>query len=329
MPGVTPPTNHQSPQPVAVIDIGSNTAKLSVMAAEQGRLIEVTHATLPMKLVRAVDAKGMLSAEAEERVGDMLDRFATIAHDAGASQVVAVATSAIRDAANGAEVIARLRVRTGVDVRVISGESEAQYSLAGAMEDTGVRNGMLLDVGGGSVEIAHFREGVLRQAWSRPLGSLRLADSFLTSDPPRAEEIAALVAFVDAQLDEMGVPMLASDEELIGVGGTIRNLTTLRDSAAVPGQVPGGTVLATADVVAVAKALDGTTAAQRRTWAGLAPERAESIVGGGAVVRAVMHHIGARRLTVSANGVRAGVALEMMGLRSAAEWSVAGGGMHL
>src|SRR5207248_6481111 len=136
---------------------GSNSARVVVVHADAaGRIEVVREVRAPLRLVRAVDATGALSLEAEQRVLDTLGGFRAVANAAGADQVIVVATAAIREAQNGTAFVEHMHRELALDVHVLSGREEAQYATVGALYGLACEHGMLIDVGGGSMQIAHF-----------------------------------------------------------------------------------------------------------------------------------------------------------------------------
>ena len=171
--------------PVAVIDIGSNSARIVVYRLEEGLSTQILASSRgSLRLVRELDATHRLSDAAEERAFEALQDFRAIALGTGAARVFALATAAVRDAENGKAFMAEVKKRLDMDVRILSGEEEARYGFLGAVGGLPVEHGVLFDVGGGSMQVTRFRHRRITSAVSLPLGSLRLSDAFLKSDPP-------------------------------------------------------------------------------------------------------------------------------------------------
>ncbi|HVR69829.1 MAG TPA: Ppx/GppA phosphatase family protein [Vicinamibacteria bacterium] len=304
----------QSPageDPVAVIDIGSNSGRVVVYRPEAGggfRILAGTRAAL--RLVREVDGTHALSAATIDRTLDALRDFKAIAVGAGARRSVAVATAALRDAENAPALLARVREELGVEVRIISGEEEAWYGFLGAVHGLPVEHGVLFDLGGGSMQVSHFQERALRRSVSLPLGSLRLSDAFLGSDPPKAGEVRHLQAHVREMLERERLAPLAPGEALVGTGGTVRNLAKVdRVSRAYPLTRLHGYLLSRRRVHEIATLLAARRLKHRRDIPGLNEDRGDSIVGGSLAVQALMDLLQAREVLVSGEGVREGLVL--------------------
>ena len=298
--------------PLAVIDIGSNSGRVAVLAlTDDGHLEMLSDARTSLHLIDDVAASGRLSGEAIERVVRSVHDFLCIAATAHADRTVAVATAAVREASNGDELAERLLGETGITLEIIDGADEAHYALVGAVHGLAVEDGMLVDIGGGSLEISRFRGREAVSTWSLPLGAGRLTRGFLTSDPPRPAELRALREHVQSTLDEVGVPLLEPAEQLVGTGGTIRNLAKIQ-RAQITYPIPRmhGYVLDRNALRRVVDLLVAVPLARRDAIAGLSRDRADTVTGGGVAVLTVMDWIQARSLMVSGQGLREGVALE-------------------
>ena len=177
---------------VAVIDIGSNSGRILVVRIDEfGHLDVLETEGTPLRLVHDLATSASLSDTVVERTVDALQGFKAIARGAGAERTLVVATAAVREAINGTQFVERLRCETGLDVQIITGDAEARYGFLGGAYGVAADNGVLVDIGGGSVQLARFVDRALVQSWSLPLGALRLSDRFLLSDPPTGTELNA------------------------------------------------------------------------------------------------------------------------------------------
>jgi exopolyphosphatase / guanosine-5'-triphosphate,3'-diphosphate pyrophosphatase len=299
---------------VAVIDLGSNSGRAVVFSfAGEGHLEILADARVPLRLARDLTTENRLSNPAIERTLKALRDFLAVARGAGASDVVAVATSAVREAKNADELVGRAGRELGLTLEVIDGEREAYLSFLGALHGLPVEHGFLVDMGGGSLEVSRFRDRRPVLSWTLPLGALRISDAFLSSDPPEDEEIEALRDHVNEKLD--AIPPLRDDEALAGTGGTIRNLAAI-DERRHRYFIPNlhGYVLPRTRVEDVFELLVAKRSESRTSVPGLSADRADSIVGGTLVVEALMDRLGAAELVVSGQGLREGLALDAFGL---------------
>jgi exopolyphosphatase/guanosine-5'-triphosphate,3'-diphosphate pyrophosphatase len=301
--------------PVAVIDVGSNSGRVAVYRRDaSGRLRLLASSRAALRLVRDVDRRRSLSDEAIERALAALADFRAIALGAGATRIVGVATAAMRDASNGRALLERVRRELGLTLEVIDGEAEARYGFLGGIQGLPVVDGLLFDMGGGSMQLSGFADRRLSRSWSLPLGALRLSGAFLAKDPPTRGEQRRLRRHVARLLDEARVPRLRAGEVLVGTGGTVRNLGKMdaRGTRYPVGRVHGYR-LEHGRLRELVARLVGTRARKRDGIPGLSGERADSIVGGALAIEALAEAVGAREILISGQGVREGLAASMFG----------------
>jgi exopolyphosphatase/guanosine-5'-triphosphate,3'-diphosphate pyrophosphatase len=304
-----------SPAPVAIIDIGSNSGRMVVVELDMfGHLDVLETEGTPLRLVHELATGNKLGTSVVERTVEALCGFRAIARGMGADEVLAVATSAVREAEDGEAFIQRLRDQTGIHIEVISGETEARYGFVGGVHGVPVHDGVLMDIGGGSVQLARFHDRRLTRSWSLPLGSLRLSDRFLQSDPPSSTELRRLQDHVRDTMRSAGTPTLGRADQVVGTGGTLRNLAKLdRGGRVYPIRRLHGYTLAKRDLADLVKRLAEQTGAQRAGMPGLNVTRFDSIVGGAACALAALEALGGSELLVSGQGLREGIALARLG----------------
>jgi exopolyphosphatase/guanosine-5'-triphosphate,3'-diphosphate pyrophosphatase len=315
----------------AAVDIGTNSVKMTVARREaDGRLSVLAERSEVTRLGKNVDAARRLEAAAVDRTLKALEAFASDVRARGtAVRIAAVGTSALRDAANGAEFVERARAILGGDVEVITGDREAELTYAAARRDPDLPlptdpNALLatMDLGGGSTEVVIGRGGALAYRESLQLGAVRLTEQALLSDPPTSAEQANAARIVDALLAER-VPILTGEGDgppvVVASGGTAANLAGMewfarhpedRDDLATPDV--HGTRLTTGQIEARIAALASVPLATRRTVPGLEPNRADVIVGGAIILARVLHHLGAAEVIVSLHGLRYGLLYELL-----------------
>lgn len=188
----------------AALDIGSNTIRLLVARYEDGSVSPIRDDSEFVRLGLGVDKTGELNPDRERAAVQAIQHLAAVARELGAERLLAIATSAVRDARNGQAFVERVREETGVEVRIISGEEEAKLTFLGAsMGISLARGAIVVDLGGGSAEIIAADENGMRWAQSVPLGSGRLTEQFIHQDPPGAEGIGQLRRHVDALLEHL------------------------------------------------------------------------------------------------------------------------------
>jgi exopolyphosphatase/guanosine-5'-triphosphate,3'-diphosphate pyrophosphatase len=299
-------------QPLAVIDIGSNSGRVIVVRlSSRGHLEILSDARTSLRLIRDLTGGGRLGSAAVERTVAAMRDFLAVARSAGARRTVAVATAAVREATNSDDFVARVEAATGLDIRVIDGDTEAHYAFTGAVHGLPVEGGLLVDVGGGSLEISHFRNRRALRGWTLPLGALRLTDRFLVGDPPKSGEITRLRDHVVQMVRAAGLPPLRDDESVVGTGGTLRNIAKVHRAAqSYPIPRLHGYELSRRGVREVADRVVSTPLRRRAAISGLSADRADSIVGGVVVVQTVLDVIAAPGMIVSGQGLREGIAFE-------------------
>jgi exopolyphosphatase / guanosine-5'-triphosphate,3'-diphosphate pyrophosphatase len=317
-------TNSLRRDVVAVIDIGSNSGRVMVFerhASSHLRLLAGSRA--PLRLVHDVDTRGEFTDATMARATEALRDFQAIATSAGAKRIVAVATAAMRDASNGMRFAERLRRELGIRVEIIGGLAEARYGFAGAVRGLDVSNGLLFDVGGGSLQITRFTRRRPAGPLSLPFGALRLSEQFLESDPPTAKQLKRLREHVRRHLEKARVPRLAQGDRLVGTGGTLRNLAKIdRHTRRYPIGWLHGYELSVERLGEVVDLLAETRQKRRDDIPGLSSERSDSIVGGAIAIQTLAEFVRAKKILVSGQGVREGIALGLLKIEVGSPQSV-------
>jgi len=301
----------------ATIDVGSNTVLLLV-AERRGEcfapLVERAEIT---RLGRGVDATRRLDPQAIRGTVEVLARYAAEARALGAREIACVATSAARDAENGADFFEAARAAAGLVPEVIPGEEEARLVWASAWRDFGAKAGSLavLDVGGGSTEIVVGSGPAPSARRSLQVGAVRLTERARPPDPPGQAALADLRARAAETLAEARDLVVGPrPAALVGVAGTVTTLAAVERALPVydAGVVHGAEMTRAALEVLLAR-LSALTTAERARLPGMEPKRADVIVAGAAIVLESMHLLAFDRLTVSDRGVRWGLLHERFG----------------
>jgi exopolyphosphatase / guanosine-5'-triphosphate,3'-diphosphate pyrophosphatase len=298
---------------VAVIDIGTNSTRLLVAEAQDGRLTELERRTVITRLGEGVEATGNLSDAAIQRVTETLAAYRQTIDDLGGQRVVAVATSAMRDAANGPDFRAEIQRRFDVDAQTISGDEEARLTFLGATVDREAdAETLIIDIGGGSTEYVTGRAGSDPGFHiSTRMGGVRHTERHLHGDPPTAEELAALAA--DAlSIVEAEVPADVRErvEDGIAVAGTATSLAAIdQDLDPYDPEKVHGYRLTRAACERIVERLAALTIAERREVKGLHPDRAPTIVAGAGILLESMRVFDLDELEISENDILHGAAL--------------------
>ncbi len=293
---------------LAAIDVGSNTILLTVAEPDPRHgLTIIEDAEDQPRLGAGLGRSGRLQDDAMQRALQTLTRMRDICRRLNAHRIAAVATAAVREAANGGDFAERVR-ELGIPLRVISPEAEAALSYRSAAYRFGREGRMLVaDIGGGSLELIGAAAGAVRTTMSLPLGAVRLTELRLSPEKLQ-QHIHQTLAAADLR-DPAG------DVRVIGSGGTFATLASM--TLARRGEKRDGIHGSTIDrgeVRQLLETLGGMSLEERREVPGLRPERADIIVAGLAVAAELLRVVRASRVTVSGFGVRDGLLLEMLGM---------------
>lgn len=225
------------------------------------------------------------------------------------SRVLAIATAAVRDATNREDLLGALKREGDITVRILSGEEEARLGALAALERLAFRDGVVIDLGGGSLQISQVRAGGIHCTASLPLGAVRTTQRFFKNDPPTKQEILALRTEVRKQIGSALPPALEA-KSMVGIGGTIRTLAAMH-LASLAGARPSrqGFRLWRSDITCLREQLEELPARERRRLPGLKEERVDIILSGAVVVEEVMALGNYGALTVCKDGVRHGLLL--------------------
>lgn len=266
---------------VAVIDIGSNSIKVLVASASpDGRIVARKLRTIEARISRGLSAnEPRLGAEGMRRGVEAVRELAAEAAGFGPERIIAVATSAVRDAANGAEFCARLHDAAGVDVRILGGEEEASLIGRGLLCDpqlAGEHDFYVFDLGGGSLECLSFRDRKLGQVASLPLGCVRLTEKFVAdpSAPIGADALAAVQAHSRRTIAAAGFS-LANAALAVGTGGTLTSVRAMVAAQTGAGLDSVDPLLTVAQLRSLLSQIAPLPIDARRKIAGLPPGRAD------------------------------------------------------
>lgn len=302
---------------LGVLDIGSNTVHLLIVDAYHGAApVPALSHKLELKLSEHLRPDGRIDDTATKELIEFVEESLRIAEDAGVTQVRAFATSAIREAPNGDDVLAEVHKRTGVAVDLMSGERESRVTFLAVRRWFGWSSGRLLvvDIGGGSLELAVGADEEPDAALSLPLGAGRLTRDRLTDDPPKPKDIKALrkhvraeVASVAARMNRYGQPELA-----VATSKTLKQLARITGAPSRDEGLYVRRVLGRADLATWAPKLAEMPAAKRAELPGVSEGRARQLVAGAVVAEAVMDIFEISELVICPWALREGVILELL-----------------
>jgi len=295
----------------STIDIGTNTILMAILAAAPDGTIEILgdeHAIA--RLGRGVDAARMILPETFDRLEGHLLRYREIARSLGAERIVAFGTSALRDAWNSHEFIEAMRERTGITIEVVSGEEEAEMTYRGALFGLppSPRRRGVIDIGGGSTEIAVGTGRHLERSISIDVGAVRVTERFFPALPPDAGQVEMARAYIRRELGK-GFD-LPADVEMVGVAGTVTTLGAMAARlTAFDAEELNGFRLTCEEIEETTLHLCRMPVEQIRGLNGVHPDRADVLPGGALVLDEFMRMQDLPGIIVSTRGVRYGMAL--------------------
>jgi exopolyphosphatase / guanosine-5'-triphosphate,3'-diphosphate pyrophosphatase len=301
---------------LGVLDIGSNTVHLLVVDAHPGaRPLPAYSHKVPLRLAEFLE-DGRIGAAGAAALGDVVLGAMQVAEDQGVQGVLAFATSAIRGAPNGEEILENIRALTGAPIQVLSGPDEARLTFLAVRRWFGWSSGhlLVLDIGGGSLEIAAGLDEVPDAALSLPLGAGRLTRDSLPGDPPSAEAVRALRRHVRAEIGAVvrSVVKTGAPDRVVGTSKTLRSLARVAGAAPSSDGQYAARELRAGDVAGLVDRLAGLTAAQRRSLPGVSPDRAGQLLAGALVADAAMDLLGVDRLDICPWALREGIILRRL-----------------
>ena len=298
-------------QRVAIIDLGSNTNRLVVLNTQVGYSYRLEDQVREVVRLRHGMTEHGLSAEAFERGFSTMRLFKNFCDSTKVAKIIAVATSAVREAANGPLFVQQVREKIGLELQVLTGEQEAYYDTLGALNEVSIQKGVILDIGGGSIQLSEVCKRRYQQGVSLTLGALALTERFVSHDPLTKDEYAAIQAEIERQLDTVKWLKKQDREPLIGLGGTIRNLAQIQaENDNYPLYTLHGFVLKRQSVEESVRLFRKLPIDERRNIPGLTPDRADIILPGAMTLLEVMKRMDVEEIAISQNGIREGVFLE-------------------
>jgi exopolyphosphatase/guanosine-5'-triphosphate,3'-diphosphate pyrophosphatase len=302
---------------LGVLDVGSNTVHLLVVDAYQGACpVPAFSHKAELKLAAHLENGSSLSGRGERSLRGVVAEALRIAEDKGVEDIIAFATSAVREAVNGEQVLARIREQTGAQINVMTGQEEARLTFLAARRWFGWSSGRLLviDIGGGSLEVASGLDEEPEAVASLPLGAVRLTRDWISTDPPSAQEVRSMRKHVRAEIAREAGGMLrhGTPDHVVGTSKTFRQL------ARIAGAAPSGEgpyvkrVLRHADVEALAERLPKLTQAERAKLPGVSAGRVAQLPAGAIVADAILDLLDIDQLELCPWALREGVILRRL-----------------
>ena len=302
---------------LGVLDVGSNTVHLLVVDAHRGgHPTPMSSTKSSLRLAESIDDSGKLTRRGADKLIATADEFAQIAASSGCSELMAFATSAVRDARNSDDVLARVRAETGVELEVLSGADESRLTFLAVRRWYGWSAGRItnLDIGGGSLELSTGLDEAPDVALSVPLGAGRLTREWLPDDPPGRRRVAMLRDWLDTELAEAAKAMLdAGPPDLaVGTSKTFRSLARLTGAAPSAAGPRVKRTLTANGLRQLIAFISRMTTADRAELEGVSAERAPQIVAGALVAEASMRALSLESVDICPWALREGVILRRL-----------------
>ncbi|MGO2648481.1 MAG: Ppx/GppA phosphatase family protein [Brevibacterium aurantiacum] len=313
---------------LAVLDIGSNSVHLLVVDAHVGAppLPATSHKEV-LRLAEYLGDDGMIDAAGQERLHNFIAEAVEIAEDQGSEQILAFATSAVRDAPNGAELIDSINAQLGVTLNVMSGKDEARVTFLAVRRWFGWSAGkiLLLDIGGGSLEIAAGQDEYPEAAVSVPLGAGRTYSDFIPDPLPRAEDIHSLQKYARSQIGRIAgkINRVGTADQVVGSSKTFRSLARIAGAAPSGDGIYAPRKLFRRDLAGIIETLSSRTPEERATLPGVSQARAGQVLAGAIVADAAFAIFDVNVMSISPWALREGIIMRKLDLLDSAETSSA------
>ena len=221
-------SQRNEPVKIASIDLGTNTALLLIARVEKDKEIPLHNAQIILRLGRNIDASGLIQKEVFDKVLNAIIEFKATAENFNVDKIIAIGTSALRDAKNGDQLIEFIYQKTGIKIRVISGEEEARLTYFGAVSglDHKILNSKItvIDIGGGSTEIINGLGFEIKNLASLNIGTVRITEKFFKHFPPLEEEIKYARDFINNEFEKINDKFDFADSTLVGVAATVTTI---------------------------------------------------------------------------------------------------------
>jgi exopolyphosphatase/guanosine-5'-triphosphate,3'-diphosphate pyrophosphatase len=297
--------------------VGSNTVHLLIVDARRGgHPTPMSSTKASLRLTESLDGSGKLTRRGADKLIRTVDEFAGIATSSGCAELMAFATSAVRDASNSDEVLARVREETGLELQVLSGVDESRLTYLAVRRWYGWSAGRIInvDIGGGSLELSNGVDEEPDVAVSLPLGAGRLTREWLIEDPPGRRRVAMLRDWLATELADSGAMVLKGGAPDLAVATS----KTFRSLARLTGAAPSGEgprvkrTLTAAGLRQLIAFISRMTSADRAELEGVSADRAPQIVAGALVAEASMRALSIETVDICPWALREGLILRKL-----------------
>jgi len=298
---------------LGVLDMGSNTIHLQVVDAHPGaRPTPASSQKFELRLTEYLDRNNHITDEGFDLLNHATGEVLKHAEEFKCEEILAFATSAIREANNGEKIISEIQKIHGIELQILSGDEEAQITFLAARRWLGWSAGRLLvlDIGGGSLEMAIGNDESASSTLSLSIGAARMTREFLTGDPYTSKSIKALTQYSQEMISQSVAGELAEHraDRIVATSKTFRTLARLTDHW----YKDGGKFLEREALAAAIEKLKDLTNTQRSSLPGVSPSRAKQIVAGAIVAESVMKHLSIEKVEICPWALREGIVLKWL-----------------
>lgn len=294
---------------IGIIDLGSNSVRISITDIENGKTLYQGKSAI--KLSEGMNMDMVLKEEPIKRCIKALLSLSEIMKKFGVTEVYAVATAAVRKAKNQKEFLERIKKETGIEIRVLSGEEESEFDFLGVMGKTRINDAVILDTGGGSMEIIGAKNGKMTNAESIQIGSRSIKELFFEKGETIEAKDAAK-AKVKELLDKLPWLDEFSNVPVIGIGGCNRTVARICLAESTPDGPIESYTIDKSKVFEIFDIIEKTPVASREEIKGITPDRTDIICGGLLPLIILMEKVKSDRLIVTDGGLRDGIAEKLM-----------------
>lgn len=294
---------------VAIIDLGSNSARMNIVEISGNKPEILVNLRRVVRLSEGMGDEKLLRPEAVERTLAVLNEFKRVIDENNVDKVRAVATAAMRTAKNP-ELLTEPLKEIGIEFEIITGEKESYYDYMAVINTLDVKNGLIIDIGGASTELILLKDGINKEMVSIPMAAVNITEKYFKNDIADDEETECAISAFTSHLEGLDWLETAKGFDIIGLGGTIRGLATMKC-----GQAKGlhGFVMSSETVRQLTESLAKMPLEQRAKIDGIGNGRADIILGGMVPLVAVMRRIRSKNLIACVSGLREGVMYDIVG----------------
>lgn len=288
-----------------IIDIGSNTMRLSCYRVVEKKLIHIFHKKSMAGLAGYVDKKNCMTDAGVDKAVEILNDFQNIVMCIGLDKLYVIATASLRNVDNTDDILKRIMDQTGIEIEILSGEQEAMYDYKGATYCTDTKDGMVVDIGGGSTELVCFKDDKAGTAVSLPIGSLNTFSKFVSKMFPTEKEEKEIRSYVREQLKELDIK---KQKQILGVGGTNRACMKLYNDFYNLGST--NSEMKCDKIPELLEAISGGKKKEMNKILKIVPDRIHTIIPGMLILDEIQKYYKCKSIKLSTWGVREGYMLE-------------------